>query len=551
MRAALGNRDLVRFTIAHVCAILAKRAMFVGALVYVFERGGVEATGVTTIALLTAHAATAPFAGTAVRRRPNRVRLASFGTVAVVFGAAAAAAFASTPVFVVAGPCVIGVAAHTFIRPASAVLVPAIVRTSRELTVANVWMGYGDGLSVLGAALVATGLLALQGPPLVLAGCAALALTSFLIGVSHRHIEVPPPAEESEAAIGPLKTTARTLAAMWKLPGTGSVLVVLAALEVLLGSLDLVIVVLAGEALDLGRAGAGVLSTFLGVGTLLSIPATTALVRRARLAPVLVAGLCVIALAAIGLGVVTTLGAALVLLPVVGCCLLVLFVLSRMLLQRSVPPTALGATFGVLELIAGLGRVAGAIASQLLIALAGVDAALIGIGVFFGVLLVAIQRPLRSADDFADVPVVAISLLRRLPVFAPLPEISLEAVARGAIEVPVVGDEVITREGELGDRFFAVADGRFDVAIDGELVRTLSRGDSFGEIASADRRSEDRHRHCSRRRHTAHHRARALPRRGHRPRPVSSGGMAGDPIAAPDRRATRIGALGFYRQATV
>jgi hypothetical protein len=457
--------------------------MFVGALVYAFGRNGSTGTGVASTVLLIASVATAPFAGAIVRTWPNRVRVASFAIEAFAFAVASMAAFASAPTFAVIAPCVVAVAVSTFKRPAAAMITPAIVRTSRELTVANVWIGYGDAVSVLGAALVATGLLALQGPALVLTGCAVFAFTSFAVAMTHVHIEPPPPAEEPGTPTGPLRLTLHSLNALARLPGTAGVLAVTAGLAVFTGSLDLVLVVLAGDALDLGRAGAGVLNTLVGVGALLSIPVSTALVRRTRLAPVLGAGLGVIAVGATVLGALATVPAAVVVLPIIGCSVVVLSLVSGMLLQRSVPPAALGATFGVLELLPGVGKVVGAIVIQVLIAVADVEAALFAIGALFLVLLVASRRGLRSADTFADVPVVAMSLLRRIPEFAPLPTAALEAVAREAAELQVDAGEVIIHEGAQGDRFFAIADGRFDVTMGGGFVRTLDRGDGFGEIA--------------------------------------------------------------------
>jgi Cyclic nucleotide-binding domain/Major Facilitator Superfamily len=484
MGAVFGNGDLVRIVVAHLADVLAEWALFVGALMYAFEAGGPRAAGLASIVLLVPNLIVAPLAGAvAGRRRPNRVRLASYATQAVMFGGAAVAAFASAPIAMVIGPCAVGVAALTFIRPACAVLVPAIVRTSGELTVANLWLGYCDSVSVLGGPLVATVLLAVEGPALVLAGCAALALTSFVVALSHVRIDPPSIIDESVTRVGPLALAARSLRAIGERPGASGVLAVAGGQYVLIGSLDLVFVVLAGDVLDLGEAGSGLLSSCFGVGALLSALGSTFLVRRARLAPILVAALGVIALASVALSAATTVVAALLLLPVIGCSRSLLDLTSRMLLQRSVAPSALAAVFGVVELLAGLGLVIGAVVTQILIALAGVKIALAAIGVFFALLLLATRRPLRSADDSADVPVVAISLLRRLPVFVPLHPIELEAVARAAVEVSVRAGDVVVHEGADGDRFYAVADGVFEVEMGDEFVRTVGRGDGFGEIA--------------------------------------------------------------------
>ena len=109
--------------------------------------------------------------------------------------------------------------------------------------------------------------------------------------------------------------------------------------------------------------------------------------------------------------------------------------------------------------------------------------ALIGIGVFFAALLVLTLRSLRVADDSADIPIVAIGLLRMIPTFAPLPPLAVETVARAAVEVPVEAGEVVMSEGDEGDQFYAVADGSYDVVVGGRHVRTVERGDGFGEIA--------------------------------------------------------------------
>ena len=49
--------------------------------------------------------------------------------------------------------------------------------------------------------------------------------------------------------------------------------------------------------------------------------------------------------------------------------------------------------------------------------------------------------------------------------------------------VELAGGDVLIREGEQGDCFYAIADGRLEVAIGGMPVATKVRGDGFGEIA--------------------------------------------------------------------
>ena len=73
--------------------------------------------------------------------------------------------------------------------------------------------------------------------------------------------------------------------------------------------------------------------------------------------------------------------------------------------------------------------------------------------------------------------------LRRIPLFAPLPGPALEGVARAAQPVHFTAGQVIIREGESGESYFAIVTGEVAVTMGGKPIRTMERGQGFGEIA--------------------------------------------------------------------
>lgn len=483
--SAVENRSLVRFAVANLLATVAELAFFVGALVYAFNKDGATATGVASLALLLPTALAAPAAGAMAHRRgPQQVRLVAYVVQTLALGGAALAAFANGPVAVVIGGCAVAAGAFTFLGPACAVLLPAIVRSARELTIANVWINSCESAGMLAGSLFATALLAVRGPELVLAGCAVLSLASTLITLSHHRSDSPPASRSDDfEMVGALKLVLVSVRALRSRGGgAAGVLAIAGGQYLLVGSFDIIVVVLNDE-LGLGDSGPGLLATCLGAGALACAVVATFLVRRDRLAPLLIAATGSIAVACLALGLAPTLTTALLLMPIVGFGGSLLNLTSRMLLQRATPPEATAGIFAALELLIGAGMVLGALITQLLIAARGVDTALIGLGFVFTILLLLTMRSLRRADASADIPQVAISLLRRIPAFKPLAPVALETVARTATEVSVGAGEVVMTEGDQGDVFYAVADGTFDIVTKGAHVMTAERGAGFGEVA--------------------------------------------------------------------
>jgi CRP/FNR family transcriptional regulator len=74
-------------------------------------------------------------------------------------------------------------------------------------------------------------------------------------------------------------------------------------------------------------------------------------------------------------------------------------------------------------------------------------------------------------------------LLRRVWLFADLPDTALDPIARQTTERTYDAGEVIVRQGEHGIGFYLVAEGEVEVSQDGRPLRTLWAGDFFGELA--------------------------------------------------------------------
>ena len=129
------------------------------------------------------------------------------------------------------------------------------------------------------------------------------------------------------------------------------------------------------------------------------------------------------------------------------------------------------------------GLAAGSLLASALVALGGAEAGLLGVAAIMPLLLLLTGHRLLQADNRATVPVVEIALLRSLPIFAPLPAPSLEGLAKSLTAVDLDADEVFIRQGDRGDRFYIVCDGRVEVDVDGRHVAERGRGEGIGEIA--------------------------------------------------------------------
>jgi hypothetical protein len=476
---------VLRIVAVHLLTVMSEWAAGIGILVHAFERGGITATGLTSLAILAPSLAGAPLGAVLCDRyRPQTVRMVGLALQALGFGAAAIAiesGLALTPTVAMVVAALTGI---TLLRPTGAAVLPGTVRSPSELTVANLWVSSCESASSLVGPLAAAAMLALGDATAVLAACAGASMVALAIAAAGR--ADGPPAARSHDGAGlrrPFRVLGSAVVALRSRPRNLGVLAVVSARNVLIGAFDVLLVLIAFDRLGLEGSGAGVLGALMGAGALVSVVVTAAVARRSHLTPVLAVGLSVAAAGCLVIGSTTAAVATIVALPVIGVSASMLDNLGRILLQRSADPRLLGPVFSLVELVGGFGMLAGSALAQVLVAVRGIDAALIGIGGLLLVVLAATARSLWLVDAETDVPVVEMSLLQRLPMFAPLPPLALEIVARSADHVDVAAGTAVIHQGEMGDRFYAVVDGAFDITMTGMHVRTARRGSFFGEVS--------------------------------------------------------------------
>ncbi|HWM22673.1 MAG TPA: MFS transporter [Ilumatobacteraceae bacterium] len=471
-----------RLLIAHFLSVIGEWAVTVGVLVHAFSWGGTRAVGVISIALLVPPFACAPLVGAAMARwRTQAVRVAAIAVQAVAYGAAAISAALGAPTPVVAPFVVIGLAVMTTIHPTSAALLPRIARSTDDLVNANLWVAHSNSASALVGSLAAAVVLGLGGPEAVFAAgslWAAIALSATLWR--------PAPLLRTTwggGATQPQRVIRRALAELREHPWSRGVLCVASARNLIVGAFDVLLVILALDALDLGDSGTGYLSALVGAGSLVSTLVTTVVVRRARLRGALMAAIAAAATLSIVLGLRIERPVVFIALPLMGLSMALMDALSRTLLQRSTDPRNLGPLFAALGLVVGLGQIAGSVLAQVMLAVGDVKAALVALGAVLVALAAISVTSLRRADANAEVPVVEMALLARLPMLSSLPSVALEQVARSADTIGVDAGQPVVVEGELGDACYVIADGEFEVSAKGRRLRKVTRGDVIGEVA--------------------------------------------------------------------
>ena len=483
--AAVGrNANLRWLELGWTASIIGHYAFLIAVSVYAYGVGGEKAVGLIFLARLIPAALIAPFAGMLGDRYPReRVLLLTNVTRVILVGAAAIAVFLGADPMVVYGLSIAATIANTPFRSAQAALTPTLARSPSELTAANAVASGVESIAVFAGPALAGVLLALASTEVVFTITALLIVVSAVFIVLIKVERAEQPRRELDAAT----IAAERLAGFTTLGRHSSLrvmMVLLTAQTAMFGALQVFIVVMAIQLLDLGEGGVGYLNAAIGIGAFIGAVGALSLTGARRLSPAFLGGLIVTGLPLIAVGVRPEVVISVLALAVMGIGNSFVDVAGLTLVQRSVPDEVLARVFGVIQMLWMAAMGIGAALAPALISALGLETALIVTGAFLPLLVVLFGTIVARIDAAAEAPQAdELRVLASVPIFAPLPGGSLEHLAARLVPLRVDPGTVIVREGDAGDRFYIVADGKIDVSQYGGTISELGAGSYFGEIA--------------------------------------------------------------------
>jgi MFS family permease len=247
--------------------------------------------------------------------------------------------------------------------------------------------------------------------------------------------------------------------------------------------MGVLIVVASFDLLGLGESGVGLLSAAIGLGGLIGGVVTLMLVGRPHLALPFAFGLLAWGVPVALLGVTSVPLVAMALMVVLGLGNSLGDVAGMTTLQRSVPDAVMTRVLGVLDSLVLAAVGVGGILAPALVAAVGNRGALLATGALLPISVALAWPALRRIDAETIVPEHELSVLRAIPIFAPLDIPTIDHLAQQLRARLAPAGTVIVRQGDVGDRFYVIDRGSVEVLADGAVVAMLGAGDYFGEIA--------------------------------------------------------------------
>ena len=485
VRGVLAIAGIRRLLAAWFGAVSAEYGALVAVSVYAFAEGGARAVALFGVLRILPALVLTPIVTSAADRVPReRLLLWTVSVRAAALALVCAAILTDLPLLVVLLLAGLESAFLGVHRPAQNALLPWLAHTPEELAAANVVSSLLEGMAVFVGPLLVGIALAVSGPAAAMAVATALMLSSVVALARLRVAGQPVPAR---SAGNPVRQVVEDLVGGMRIypatPGTSTLLGLGFVQTLVRGGLTVLVVILAVDVLEIGEPGVAWLNAAMGLGGLAGGILAVRVVHGRWLARWGALGVGAWGLPLIPFVVVDSVPPALGLFALVGVANAVLDVAVFTALQRALPAAAIGRGLGLLETVALVGIGLGAALAPAALTVTDVQGVFLGAGLLLVAAAAAGWHAAAVIDRGLPVPGPEVSLLRGLPMFAPLPLVTVEYLATRLQRAHFEEGAVVIREGEPGALFYIIVEGEAVASVAGRPVRTMGAGEGFGEIA--------------------------------------------------------------------
>jgi MFS family permease len=482
-RQVFASADLRRMLVSTAVTYVAQWAWLAMLSVLAYERGGGAALAAIFVLRLVPGAVLNPVLSAMTgRHRRERVLVVLILVVAAVYAVAAVVTALEAPLALTFVLVSVEGLASTVLKPTRNAILPWLSVSPRDLAAANSVTALCEVGSVLVGPVFA-GLVLRYGHPA--AGLAALALLlvvnvalndARLGGATPRDTSRARPREALRSVLGGLTAVARDR-------HLTVVLGLLTLSSATLGGLNVLLTAASISLLGMGRSGPPTFMAAIGLGGLIGGVAALAALGRRRLAHVYGAGLVLMGAPVVVIGLYPAVGSAVLLSIIGGVGYAAAIAAGTTFVHRLASHERLGSVLVMKSSLHAISSALGAAVAPPLIEALGERATLGLIGAALPVATALLGRRLGEADRAAVTLDHELAVLARVAIFAPLELPIRTRLASALRRAEIEPDATVLREGDPGEDFFIVGQGRFEVTIDEVPVRELGVGDHFGEIA--------------------------------------------------------------------
>lgn len=483
------NPGLRKINVALAGSVMGDWAYGVAVSVYAYRQGGATAVGVYAVVRYVTMAVAGPFTAVLADRFDRKLVMVLADVVRFVLVAAAGLVIAfDGPAVAVYGLGIVTGLASTAFRPAQAAILPKLANHPGELTAANVASSTIESLGFFAGPAVAGALLAVADTAVVFGFNAATFLWSGVLVASLRvpvaagTVEAGEEESDSEPPTGALRGAAAGFREILRNRDLTVLMALYTAQTVIAGASLVFEVALVFELLGMSEAGVGLLDATIGIGGLVGGFGALMLATRGRLASDFGLGVILWSAPLLLIVVLPELATVLVVMVLLGIGNSIVDINAFTIMQRLVPDEVMGRVFGAVDSVLIAGMALGSLVMPLLINTVGLETGLLVLGGSVSALAVVCLPALRRIDAVALAP-EGLELLRSVDLFGPLPERSIERLARSATVVEVAAGAPVFERGDEGDRFYVVESGQVEVILQDGRRTGLGAGGAFGEIA--------------------------------------------------------------------